>query len=71
MSWHASRQIQLRSWDAMVIPLPFSKAVMRIGPPIDLKEIDGGLREKIAFVQNRLKAFEEETDPSSFPSSRT
>ena len=35
MSW-ATRQVQFRSWDSMILPLPFSTIVMAFGKPTEV-----------------------------------
>lgn len=48
-TWSASRFWQLKSWDKLLIPQPFSKVVVRFGPPMELQKADdeGRIEEEL------------------------
>ena len=53
VSYGASRQVKLSTWDKFVIPLPFSRLAFVIGEPIELtgsetREQRDALREELA-----------------------
>ena len=52
----ASHKITLNSWDKMIIPLPFSRAIFRLGDPITVgRDINPNvLEEKILEVKTAL-----------------
>lgn len=55
--FHAHRKIQLKSWDAFQIPLPFSRCDFRSGPPIHVpREITDEQREELRLqLEQTLK----------------
>lgn len=52
ISWDVSRKITLNSWDNFMIPLPFSRATLRIGVPVTGED-------KRLELENTLKAMSE------------
>ena len=58
VSYSLGWKIQLKSWDRFQIPLPFTKCVMRLTPPIVVpRELDDAAREKFRQeVETRLKS---------------
>lgn len=55
------RKIQLKSWDKMQIPLPFTKVVQICGKPVYIKENDD-IEEKRVEVEKELNRLYEFTD---------
>lgn len=55
--FHARRKIQLKSWDAFQIPLPFSRCDLCIGPPIRIpRDATDAQREEIRLqLEQALK----------------
>jgi lysophospholipid acyltransferase (LPLAT)-like uncharacterized protein len=55
--FHAHRKIQLKSWDAFQIPLPFSRCDLRPGTPIKVpRELTDAQREEIRLkLEQSLK----------------
>jgi lysophospholipid acyltransferase (LPLAT)-like uncharacterized protein len=58
VSYSLAWKIQMKSWDRFQIPLPFTKCVMRLTPPITVpRELDDEAREKLRQeVEARLKS---------------
>ena len=58
VSYHLSWKITVRSWDRFQIPLPFTKCVMHLTPPIHVpRELSDEAREKLRReVEDRLKS---------------
>jgi lysophospholipid acyltransferase (LPLAT)-like uncharacterized protein len=58
VSYHLNWKIQLKSWDRFQIPLPFTKCLMHLTPPIHVpREISEEDRERLrAEVEARLKS---------------
>ncbi len=56
--FHARRKIQLKSWDAFQIPLPFSRCDLRIGAPVRVpREATDAQREEIRLqLEQSLKS---------------
>lgn len=56
MAYAASRAWRLRSWDRLVVPKPFSRAVLTVGEPIPVAaELDDDeLAEAAATLERRL-----------------
>ena len=54
--WDASRKLVLNSWDKLMIPLPFSKAVFVFGEPIEVgaDANHNVLQEKVLEVKTAL-----------------
>ncbi|WP_424810473.1 lysophospholipid acyltransferase family protein [Roseococcus sp. YIM B11640] len=55
------RGIALRSWDRMVIPLPFNRGVLVVGAPVALGR-DGGGAEGLAAIKAGLDAASDAAD---------
>jgi lysophospholipid acyltransferase (LPLAT)-like uncharacterized protein len=55
--FQATRKIQLKSWDAFQIPLPFSRCILRMGAPIRVpREATDAQREEIRLqLEQTLK----------------
>jgi lysophospholipid acyltransferase (LPLAT)-like uncharacterized protein len=55
--FHAHWKIQLKSWDAFQIPLPFSRCVLRMGAPVHVpREATDAQREEIRLqLERKLK----------------
>lgn len=60
-TYSAQRRWQLRSWDGMIIPKPFSKGVFLVGDPIAVSEGDG-LEESRLRIQGALRELTERAD---------
>lgn len=56
MSWRASKYWQLKTWDGMMIPKPFSKVHVSFGAPINLNEEKS--ENPISILENALSALE-------------
>ncbi len=59
-SAQTSRRWVMRSWDRMVIPLPFTRGVLVCGEPITVK--DEGWVERLPFVEAALTAAVDRAD---------
>ena len=61
VSCHASRYFELRSWDKMMLPKPFSKIIVVIGEPLELSGNDEHdkllLEEKLNNLTHQAKDF--------------
>jgi lysophospholipid acyltransferase (LPLAT)-like uncharacterized protein len=53
-SWMADKYWQLKSWDGMMIPKPFSRITAKIGNPITLSK-ESSLEENRLILENALK----------------
>jgi len=51
----------LRSWDRMVIPLPFTRALFLYGEPIVVPR-EGGMEEWRTRVEERMNALADEAE---------
>ena len=58
VSYHLAWKITVKSWDRFQIPLPFTKCVMHLTPPIYVpREMSEDERERLrAEVEARLKS---------------
>jgi lysophospholipid acyltransferase (LPLAT)-like uncharacterized protein len=58
VSYHLTWKITVRSWDRLQIPLPFTKCLMHLTPPIYVpRELSEEAREKLRLeVEARLKS---------------
>ena len=63
VSWTATKFWQLKTWDQMMIPKPFSKIRFVIGWPIWLRDNEKfNLRSDTALLENSLNTFCEQVD---------
>lgn len=60
-TYSTERRWQLRSWDAMIIPKPFSRGVFLVGDPISVAEGDD-LEESRLRIQGALRELTERAD---------
>jgi lysophospholipid acyltransferase (LPLAT)-like uncharacterized protein len=58
VSYTASRAVQLRSWDRLLIPLPFARVTVRIGEPLEVSRHAEAeeLEERRRSLEDRLAA---------------
>ncbi len=58
LAYGATRRRQLRNWDRLIIPLPFSRIVYVVGEPLEVpRHIDGEEAEALRIeLEQRLKA---------------
>ena len=63
VTFAAKRTKRLRSWDRMIVPLPFSRAIFLYGEPLAIARDDDGeeARKKLEMAMNEL-ADEAETN---------
>jgi lysophospholipid acyltransferase (LPLAT)-like uncharacterized protein len=61
MAYAAKKFIQLRSWDRMIIPKPFSKGLILYGAPIVVPR-DGDTEEWRVIVEQRLNELSAEAE---------
>jgi lysophospholipid acyltransferase (LPLAT)-like uncharacterized protein len=61
VAYAAKKFIQLRSWDRMIIPKPFSKGVIVYGAPIPIPR-DGNADEWRAVIEQRLNELSAEAE---------
>jgi len=61
-SWKAQKEFRFHSWDGFSLPYPFTKAIVRLGEPIDVNAMDGDLEQKRCQVEHLMRIFEEETE---------
>lgn len=68
VTWACNRAFQLhRSWDQLMVPLPFSKIRMRFGEPLHVPE-DAGGREIVSLrreLESRLKTLTDWADANT------
>jgi lysophospholipid acyltransferase (LPLAT)-like uncharacterized protein len=58
-SWSANRFWQLKTWDKLILPKPFSTIKVTLGPPIDLLTQDS--QNDLSFLENTLKSIDHKT----------
>ena len=58
MSWSCSHYWQLKSWDGLMIPKPFSKVRIMYGAPILVAGEEGSLEDKCRRVDQALHALQ-------------
>ncbi len=58
ISYHLTRRLQLRSWDGFLIPLPFGRCHIRVGPVMPIpQDLDEAERNRLALeLQTNLRA---------------
>ena len=58
ISYHLNRRLQLRSWDGFLIPLPFGRCHIRVGPVMQIPpDLDEAERNRLALeLQTNLRA---------------
>lgn len=58
LSYAASMQIKLSSWDRFVIPMPFSRLVFAVGEPIEVKDAEDKNRREQLLRQIQARMIE-------------
>lgn len=56
ISWVASRRIEFKSWDGFILPLPWARCVVRVGPPIRVPAGAAARAEKRLELERVLRS---------------